>query len=50
MKKPLMFRMAALLLLLLGVVSFAARNARAGSQESPAAQVKIDNFSFTPQP
>ena len=48
MKKPLMFRMAALLLLLLGVVAFAARNARAGSQESPAAQVKIDNFSFTP--
>jgi len=31
MKKPLMFRMAALLLLLLGVVAFAARNARAWS-------------------
>ena len=48
MKKQLIFRMAALLLLLLGVVAFATRSARAGSQESPAAQVKIDNFSFTP--
>jgi len=48
MKKQLMFRMAALLLLLLGVVAFGTGNARAGSQESPAAQVKIDNFSFTP--
>ena len=47
MKKQLIFRMAALLLLPLGVVAFATRNARAGSQESPA-QVKIDNFSFTP--
>jgi len=48
MNKQLIFRMAALLLLPLGVVAFAARNARAGAQESPAAQVKIDNFSFTP--
>jgi len=48
MNKQLIFRMAALLLLPLGVVAFATRNALAGSQEIPAAQVKIDNFSFTP--
>ena len=48
MKQTLIFKMAALLLLVLGVVAFTAMNARAGSQDNPVAQVKIDNFSFTP--
>ena len=48
MKKQLIFRMAGSVLLLVGVVALSDKSARAGSQESPAAQVKIDNFSFTP--
>ena len=48
MKKQLIFKMAAFLLLLVGVVALSNKTARAGAQENAANQVKIDNFSFTP--
>jgi len=48
MRQTLIIKMAALLFLLLGAVALTTTNASAGSQESPTAQVKIDNFSFTP--
>jgi len=48
MKKQLIFKMAAFLLLLVGVVALSNKTARAGSQENAITQVKIDNFSFTP--
>jgi len=47
MKKQFIRRIAALLLLLVGVAGLGSKNAHAGSQEN-ANQVKIDNFSFTP--
>ena len=47
MKKQFIRRIAALLLLLLGVAGLGSKNAHAGSQEN-ANLVKIDNFSFTP--
>jgi len=48
MKKPFTLRMAALLLLVVGLVALSNRTARAGSQSSATNEVKIDNFSFTP--
>ena len=47
MKKQFIRRIAALLLLLVGVAGLGSKKTHAGSQES-ANQVKIDNFSFTP--
>ena len=49
MKKRFVFRMAASLLLLAGLVVFGNRQARAGSSDNTDRfRVKIDNFSFTP--
>jgi len=48
MKRRLILRIAALLLLLFGVVSLSNKNARAGSQDSASNEIKIDNFSFAP--
>jgi plastocyanin len=47
MKKRFTFRMAALLLLLVSVVTLS-KSSHAGSQTNVATEVKIDNFSFTP--
>jgi len=48
MKKQFIFRMAALLPLLVCVVVLSDQSARAGTQDNATNQVKIDNFSFTP--
>ena len=48
MKKRFIFRTTALLLALVSVVALSNKNALAGSQNSTASEVKIDNFSFTP--
>ena len=48
MKRQLIFRRAALLLLLVCVVALTNKNAHAGAQDSANNEVKIDNFSFTP--
>jgi plastocyanin len=48
MRNRFILRITASLLLLVGLVVLGKENARAGSPGSGTAQVKVDNFSFTP--
>jgi len=47
-KKQLTLTKAAFLLLLVALVALGSKTAQAGSPSSAAREVKIDNFSFTP--